>query len=248
MKCVMITGAANGIGRATAEAFARQGVHVALVDKSAAGFDVVKAIEADGGHAFFVQQDLTDASAMKMIFAEIEQRFDRLDYAVNNAAIPNQPAATLSVDDDEWQRVMDLNLKSVWQAMKHQVALMQSNKQSYHSIVNIGSIAGIHAVSNLGIYSTSKAAMHMLSRNVAKDNAADNIRVNVVAPGQIMTEEVRRLQQEDPDTYKKYTAHMAPMQRLGQPEEIANTVLWLCSEQASFITGSILHVDGGLSA
>src|SRR4051794_4950817 len=247
-KSALITGAASGIGRATALAFAREGAWVAAADLTLeAAQKTVAAIEAQGGQAVAISVDVTDDAAVLAMVAAAVAAFGGLDCAFNNAGIaPYQvnSAGVLAADLEEaaWQRVIDVNLHGVWRCLRHEVAQMR--KQGGGAIVNTASILGLIGSGGAAAYVASKHAVVGLTKAAAIDHAPENIRVNAVCPGYIetpMTEETVRRRGE---------ALMArvPMARMGKPEEIAEAVVWMCSDRAGFVTGSAWQVDGGYTA
>lgn len=247
-KSALVTGAASGIGRAAALAFAREGAWVAAADLTLEGAQrTVAAIEAQGGEAVAIAVDVTDDAAVKAMVAAAVAAFGGLDCAFNNAGIaPYQlNSAGVPVGDLEepaWQRMLDVNLTGVWRCLRHEVAQMRS--QGGGSIVNTASIMGLVAGPGSAAYVTSKHGVIGLTKAAAIDHAADQIRVNAVCPGYIetpMTEDTMRRRGE------RIMARTA-LGRMGKPEEIAEAVVWLCSDRASFVTGAAWTVDGGYTA
>jgi NAD(P)-dependent dehydrogenase (short-subunit alcohol dehydrogenase family) len=247
-KSALITGAASGIGRATALAFAREGAWVAAADLTLEGAQrTVAAIEAKGGQAVAIAVDVTDNASVQAMVAAAVSAFGGLDCAFNNAGIaPFQvnaagvPAA--DVAEEAWLRILDVNLNGVWRCLRHEVAQMR--KQGGGAIVNTASIAGLVGLRGSAAYVASKHGVAGLTKAAAADHAADSIRVNAVCPGYIktpMTEDSMRRNGE------RIMARV-PMGRMGKPEEIAEAVVWLCSDRASFVTGACWTVDGGYTA
>jgi NAD(P)-dependent dehydrogenase (short-subunit alcohol dehydrogenase family) len=247
-KSALITGAASGIGRATALAFAREGAWVAAADLTLdAAQKTVAAIEAQGGQAVAIAVDVTDDAAVQAMVAAAVSAFGGLDCAFNNAGIaPYQvnaagvPAA--DVAEEAWMRILDVNLNGVWRCLRHEVAQMR--KQGGGTIVNTASIAGLVGLRGSAAYVVSKHGVAGLTKAAAADHAAENIRVNAVCPGYIetpMTEESMRRNGE------RIMARV-PLARMGKPEEIAEAVVWLCSDRAGFVTGACWTVDGGYTA
>ena len=247
-KSALITGAASGIGRAAALAFAREGAWVAAADLTLEGAQrTVAAIEAQGGEAVAIAVDVTDDAAVKAMVAAAVAAFGGLDCAFNNAGIaPYQlNSAGVPVADMEepaWARMLDVNLTGVWRCLRHEVAQMRS--QGGGAIVNTASIMGLVAGPGSAAYVVSKHGVIGLTKAAALDHAGDGIRVNAVCPGYIetpMTEDTMRRRGE------RIMARTA-LGRMGKPEEIAEAVVWMCSDRASFVTGSAWTVDGGYTA
>jgi NAD(P)-dependent dehydrogenase (short-subunit alcohol dehydrogenase family) len=247
-KSALVTGAASGIGRATALAFAREGAWVAAADLTLEGAQkTVAAIEAQGGEAVAIAVDVTDEDAVKAMVAAAVAAFGGLDCAFNNAGIaPYQVNAagvpTADLEEAAWARLLDVNLTGVWRCLRHEVAQMR--QQGGGAIVNTASIAGLVGLPGSVAYVVGKHGVVGLTKAAAIDHAADHIRVNAVCPGYIetpMTEDTMRRRGE------RVIARTA-LGRMGKPEEIAEAVVWLCSDRASFVTGSAWTVDGGYTA
>ncbi len=244
-KVVLITGAAAGIGKATAEAFAAAGARVVASDIDAtAGAAVAEAIRAGGGDAVFVACDVVDAAQVQALMARIEADYGRLDCAFNNAGIDFEQGKLADADEAVFDRIMDVNVKGVWQCMRFAIPLML--KGGGGAIVNTGSVASLGAAPKMSAYCASKHAVLGLTRSVAVEYGRQGIRVNAVCPGVIDTEMFRRAAAAEP---RKADAAMAmhPVKRIGQAAEIAAAVLYLCSDAAAFTTGIALPVDGGFS-
>lgn len=247
-KSALVTGAASGIGRATALAFAREGAWVAAADLTLEGAQkTVAAIEAQGGQAVAIAVDVTDEAAVKAMVAAAVAAFGGLDCAFNNAGIaPYQVNAagvpTADLEEAAWSRLLEVNLTGVWRCLRHEVAQMR--QQGGGAIVNTASIAGLVGLPGSVAYVVGKHGVVGLTKAAAIDHAADHIRVNAVCPGYIetpMTEDTMRRRGE------RVIARTA-LSRMGKPEEIAEAVVWLCSDRASFVTGSAWTVDGGYTA
>lgn len=239
----LVTGAAAGIGRATALAFAAKGITVVVSDvDSAGGEQTVALIQGAGGVAHFVRCDVTLDSDVAALIAEVLARYGRLDYAFNNAGIEIEKGRLAEGDESEFDAIMGVNVKGVWLCMKHQLPVML--KQGGGAIVNTASVAGLMAAPKMSIYCASKHAVLGLTRSAAVEYAKKNIRINAVCPGVIDTQMFRRAHEADPKK-ADFAAAMHPVGRIGKAEEVAAAVLYLCSDAATFVTGVALPVDGG---
>jgi NAD(P)-dependent dehydrogenase (short-subunit alcohol dehydrogenase family) len=240
-KVVIITGSSFGIGKSTAIAFAQRGAKVVLSDWKQ-DEDTRSTIVENGGDAIFVKCDVSAEDDVKKLVAETIARYGRLDFAFNNAGIEGTPASATECSNDNWDKTFNVNLKGVWYCMKYQIPEML--KVGGGVIVNNASIAGLVGFGGVPAYVASKHAVVGLTKNVALDYAKQNIRVNAVCPGVIHTPMVDRFTGQDPKVLEQLVA-AKPMGRVGQPEEIAETVVFLCSSAASFITGQAIAIDGG---
>ena len=245
-KAALVTGGAKGIGRATALAFAREGARVLVCDLDAdAGRAVAREIGEAGGDARFRRADVTREDDVAAMVAACVEAFDRLDCAVNNAGITGTggPLASLSLDD--FRRVIDVNLTSVFLCLKHELPVMQ--KQGSGSIVNLASGAALIAVPFLAPYCASKHAVLGLTKTAAVENAKTGVRVNAICPGSTDTPMLRGAMASSPELEKLILAS-SPAGRLGRAEEVAEAAVWLCSDRASFVSGESMLVDGGAVA
>jgi NAD(P)-dependent dehydrogenase (short-subunit alcohol dehydrogenase family) len=243
-KVAFVTGAASGIGRAAAMAFAREGAGVVVADLSERGNqETAGIIENQGGQAHAVRCDVTRAEDVKAALAETVAAFGRLDFAFNNAGIePRKPAPTAEYEEEEWSRIIDINLRGVFLCMKHEIPLIL--KQGGGAIVNTSSGAGVIGIKGSPAYTAAKHGVIGLTRAAALDYAAQNIRINAVCPGYIETPMMDRFTGGTPEGRAKVIAE-EPVGRMGKPEEIAAAVLWLCSEPAAFVIGHAFVMDGG---
>lgn len=242
-KTAVVTAAGAGIGRAIALRLASEGAAVVVSDiNDAAGAETVALITAAGGTAAYQHANVSDAAEVQALMAFTLDNYGRLDLAVNNAGIGAMPKPVEEVSEAEWDRTVNVTLRGTFLAMKSQIAHFRAAGSG--SIVNIASVAGISATPSLTPYGAAKHGVVSLTRSVALENAAHGIRVNAVAPGAVETAALASL----PADAKAGYAAEVPMKRLGQPEEIANAVSWLLSQEAGFVTGVVLPVDGGTSA
>ena len=243
-KVAMVTGAGSGIGRATALAFAREGAKVVVADIVVDGGEETERIIRDsGGEAIFVKTDVTVASQVEALINTAVQTYGRLDCAANTAGITQPVAPTHELQEDIWDSVITINLKGVWLCMRYQIRQMLH--QGSGAIVNTSSSVGLWATPNLPAYTASKHGVNGLTKAAALENARKGIRVNAVCPGATQTPMIKRFVANSPDHNLEVMADKSPMGRLGTPEEQAAAVIWLCSDAASFVTGTILSVDGG---
>jgi NAD(P)-dependent dehydrogenase (short-subunit alcohol dehydrogenase family) len=243
-KVAFVTGAASGIGRAAALAFAHEGASVVAADVSEQGNqETVRLIEEQGGRALAVRCDVTQAEDVRAALAKTVDAFGRLDFAFNNAGIePRKPAPTAEYEEEEWNRIIDINLRGVFLCMKHEIPLIL--KQGGGAIVNTSSGAGVIGIKGSPAYTAAKHGVIGLTRAAALDYAAQNIRVNAVCPGYIDTPMMGRFTGGTPEGRVKVIAE-EPVGRMGKPEEIAAAVVWLCSDTAAFVVGHALVIDGG---
>jgi NAD(P)-dependent dehydrogenase (short-subunit alcohol dehydrogenase family) len=243
-KVAFVTGAASGIGRAAALAFAREGASVVAADVSEQGNqESARLIEAEGARARAVRCDVTRAEDLKAAMAKTIEAFGRLDFAFNNAGIePKNPAPTADYDEEEWDRIFDINLRGMFLCMKHEIPLIL--KQGGGAIVNTSSGAGIIGIKGSPAYTAAKHGVIGLTKAAALDYAARNIRINAVCPGYIETPMMDRFTGGTAEGRAKVIAE-EPIGRMGKPEEIAAAVIWLCSDAAAFMVGHAMVIDGG---
>jgi len=244
-RVAVITGAAHGIGRATALAFGRAGASVVVSDYSEAGEAVAEETRQGGGQATFIRADVARADEVERLIRDGEAHFGRIDFLFNNAGIEGEQAPTADASLDNWDRVIAVNLSGVFYGMKYAIpALLRAGGGA---IVNNASVAGLVGFAGIPAYAASKGGVVQLTRTVALEYATQGIRVNCVCPGVIDTPMVERFSHGDPAVRDALTS-MQPVGRMGRPDEIAGAVLYLCSDEASFITGAVLPVDGGYLA
>jgi NAD(P)-dependent dehydrogenase (short-subunit alcohol dehydrogenase family) len=245
-KVVLITGAGNGIGRATALAFAQQGASVVVADMSrSAGEETTALITQAGGIATFMLCDVTKDQDVQSMVAGTIETYGKLDIAFNNAGIEIESSKLADGDEATYDKIMDVNVKGVWRCMKYQIPELL--KQSTSAIVNTASIAGLGAAPKMSIYSASKHAVIGLTKSAAVEYGKKGLRVNAICPAVIDTEMFRRATQNDPQK-EQYVRSLHPVGRIGQPEEVAAAVLYLCSDLAGFTTGVALPIDGGATS
>ncbi len=240
-KVALVTGGASGIGRATVVEFAQAGAKVVVADAQD-GKKLVAEIKKAGGDAIYIKCNVAEeADVMAMVQKTIDV-YGRLDFAVNNAGTEGVQKPLQSLTETEWQKTMDVNAKGVWLCMKHEIPHML--KQGKGAIVNTSSIAGVIGFQNSAAYVASKHAVIGLTKVAALENAQTGIRINAVCPGLILTPMLERAFTGNTQMEQAYTAAV-PMKRLGRPEEIADSIIHLCSDAASLITGQALVIDGG---
>lgn len=240
-KTVVVTGASRGIGRAIAIAFAKQGANLVLnYNKSQKSVEeVVEAIEAAGGKAVAVQADVSQSEEAKKLIQTAVDTFGSLDVLVNNAGI-TKDMLLMRMKDEEFEQVLDINLKGTFYCLKHASNIML--KQRSGKIINMSSVIGITGNAGQANYAASKAGIIGLTKSAAKELAMRGITVNAIAPGFIDTE----MTQVMSDKIKENILSMIPLKRAGKPEDVANTALFLASDAASYITGQVIQVDGGM--
>ena len=249
-KVAIVTGGAAGIGRATCRILAGEGAKVAVTDlQDEEGRKVVKEIEDAGGTAEYWHLDVSCESEVKKVFAEISSRFGGIDVLVNNAGISGTNKPTHEITEEEWDKVMDVNVKGVFLCTKHALCVMR--KTGGGSIINLSSIYGIVGARDLPAYHASKGAVRMMSKTDALLYAKDKIRVNSVHPGFIWTplvEELGKSSDEGVAKFRKQLDSLHPIGHVGEPEDIAWGIVYLASDESKFVTGSELVIDGGYTA
>ena len=245
-RVALVTGAGAGIGRASALAFAGAGARVMVSDVVVdGGEETVGQIQAAGGEATFVRADVSQTDEVEALLRETLETYGRLDCAHNNAGVEGELAATADCAEANWDRTIAINLKGVWLCMRSEIPQML--QQGGGAIVNTSSAAGLVGFPTLPAYVASKHGVAGLTRTAALEYAEQRVRVNAVCPGVIQTAMIDRIVGGDAEAEAQFTA-LEPVGRMGSPAEVAQAVVWLCSDAASFVTGVAMPVDGGLVA
>jgi len=245
-KTALVTGAGSGIGRATAYAFAKAGANVVVADVDrGGGNETVSTITSGGGKALFVATDVSRPADVQALIAAARKHYGSLDCAFNNAGIQGELSSTADCTEENWDRITGINLKGVWLCMKYELEAMLA--QGAGAIVNCASNFGLVGSVNMPAYSAAKHGVVGLTKTAALENARLGVRVNAVCPGPVHTPLVDRIVAVTPEIVSAIEAR-EPVGRMGKPEEIATAVVWLCSPEASFVTGAALAVDGGYVA
>ncbi|TDE06910.1 SDR family oxidoreductase [Flavobacterium sandaracinum] len=243
-KVALVTGGASGIGKAAALAFAKKGAKVAIADWKE-NDEMVDLIKELGSEAIFIKCDVSKTEDVKAMVVQTIAAFGRLDYAFNNAGIEGNTATTQECTEENWDKTISVNLKGIWLCMKYEIPEML--KEGKGAIVNCASVAGLIGFAGLPAYVASKHGIVGLTKTTALECAKQGIRVNVVCPGVIQTPMIDRLTGKTKEAIEQFTG-LEPIGRFGLPEEIASAVIWLCSDEASFVTGHVMAVDGGFVA
>ncbi len=251
-KVALITGAASGIGKTAAQLFGRNGAKVVVATDSniAGGEETARSIRESGGEAIFVRCDVTKASDVEALVNRAVEVYGRLDYAFNNAGIgPDGKRVPIvpipDYPEEVWDRTININLKGVFLCMKYEIRQMV--KQGCGAIVNTSSAGGLRGVPCFSAYVASKSGVIGLTKTAAVECAASGVRVNVVLPGPTDRTALMDNLLTSHAEEREHMMQIVPMKRLGQPEEVARAVLWLCSEASSFVTGDVMVVDGGMT-
>ncbi len=243
-KSVLITGAATGIGRATALAFARQGAAVALGDIDSRADETKALIEAGGGEAVVIPTDVSDSAQVERLVSNVVERCGRIDVAFNNAGVLPPTGALLEQDEADWDRTIAVDLKGVFNALRYEIAHMVAAGGG--AIINTASVAGIIADPGMSPYVAAKHGVVGLTKAAALDYATSGVRINALAPGLVRTPMTQGWL--DDEAMRETVLEQAPMRRPAEPEEIAGTVLFLASPLASYINGGVFVADGGQTA
>jgi NAD(P)-dependent dehydrogenase (short-subunit alcohol dehydrogenase family) len=241
-KVFVVTGGASGIGRAAAIAIAEAGGKVALSDVNVEGGE--ETARMIGKDAYFMRVDVTNSAEVEAFMESAVERFGGLDGAFNNAGVGGHLTKLHELDDATWDNVINVNLKAVWLCMKHQIPRLREGRGS---IVNMASAAGLVGMPNNAVYSASKHGVIGLTKSAAQEYARQGVRVNAVCPGFIETPMVSHIDEERPGMVGKLV-NLNPMRRLGEPREVAAAVVWLLSDESSFVNGVAMSIDGGLVA
>jgi NAD(P)-dependent dehydrogenase (short-subunit alcohol dehydrogenase family) len=242
---VLVTGALSGIGRATAIAFAKEKVRLVISGRRLEeGAKLAEQLRSSGAEVEFVQADVRFEDQVQGLVDRVISRFGRLDIAVNSAGYEGEPAPIVEQNVDQYAFVFDTNVLGTWLALKHEIRVMAA--QGGESIVNVSSTMGIRGAARNALYVASKHAVEGLTKSAALETAASNIRVNAVAPGPIQTEMLDRI--TGSESGKAAMLATVPLKRAGTPEEIADAIIFVASEKASFMTGEVLRVNGGRTA
>ena len=244
---VLITGAGSGIGRATAVAFAREGAHIVVSDlNETSGQKTVALIESKAGQASFIPCDVAVPEQIANLVHHTLKQYGRLDIAVNNAGIAGNLTKTAEVPAEEYHKIVAINLDGVFFGMQHQIRQMLT-QESGGRIVNVASVAGLRALPNSPVYTATKHAVVGLTKAAAMEYARKNIRINAICPVFTRSGMVDQLFAQAPD-YEQRLVKNIPLGRYGEPEDIAQAILWLCDPANSFVTGMALPLDGGMMA
>ncbi len=245
-KVAIVTGAGSGIGKASAIAFAREGAKVVIADVATkGGQETVRTIREAGGEAVFAKADVSKATDVQALVDMAIETYDRLDFAHNNAGVAGTIAATADCTEQNWDQIISINLKGVWLCMKHEI--QQMLRQGSGAIVNTSSTAGLVGSRGAPAYAAASHGIVGLTKSAALEYAEAGIRVNAVCPGVTHTPMIDEFIRSNP-AIEAQLIKRVPLGRMATPEEIAQTVLWLCSDAASFVTGHTLVADGGLVA
>jgi NAD(P)-dependent dehydrogenase (short-subunit alcohol dehydrogenase family) len=245
-KVTLVTGAGGGIGRSTAIVLGAAGARVMVSDISTRrGEETARMVRETGAQAEFFKADVSRASDVEAMVAAAVKRWGRLDCAHNNAGISGNIASVVDDTEENWDRTLAVDLKGVWLCMKYEIAQML--KQGGGSIVNTASTAGLLGAVRMGAYAAAKHGVVGLTRTAALECARSNIRINAICPGVVGTPVILQWFEEN-ERLKRSMIAQEPIGRVGNPEEIANAVVWLFSDRASFVTGAAIPVDGGLTA
>ena len=245
-KVGLVTGGTSGIGRETAVLFAKAGAKVVVTGRrEVQGNETIEMVRAAGGDALFVKSDVSKAAEVETLIQKVVERFGRLDIAFNNAGIEGVQAPIVRQSEEDWDRTIAINLKGVWLCLKYEIRQMLKQGGG-GAIVNMASILGLIGTAGVAAYSASKHGVIGLTKTAALENAKSGIRINAVCPGFTETPMADRIFRAP--AVRKYVVDCHPIGRFGRPAEIAEAVVWMCSDRASFMTGQSLVLDGGFLA
>ncbi|MEN6464541.1 MAG: SDR family oxidoreductase [Syntrophaceae bacterium] len=245
-KITLVTGGAQGVGRAACLLFAREGAKIVLCDVLArGGEETVSLVKQAGGEAAFFKTDISKEQEVKALIEAAVGLHGRLDCAFNCAGVDGDPSPLHECTNENWDRVIDINLRGMWHLMKFEIPQMV--KQGKGSIVNIGSVCGVVGLECWGAYGASRFGNVGLTKCAALEYARQGVRVNQVGPGSVRTAIFERMTGGNTEMIE-YIKQMHPMGRVAEPEEVAEAALWLLSDRSSFTTGHMIMVDGGLTA
>jgi NAD(P)-dependent dehydrogenase (short-subunit alcohol dehydrogenase family) len=248
-KVALITGGGNGIGRVTAQLFAKEGASVVITDKiEAAAHETARLLTQAGGKAIALTVDVTNAAEMEASVRQAVETFGKLNILINNAGLGSPTASIPNLSVEDWDLTMNVNVKGVFFGLKYAIPAIIAAGGG--SIVNLASVAGIVGTPGMAAYGASKAAVIQLTKTAALENATKGVRVNAVCPAWTKTNLVDQLvaQARHPENAEERLVAGVPLGRLGQPSEIAQAILYLASDESSFVTGTALTLDGGLTA
>lgn len=246
-RVALITGGTTGIGRDTAVLFAKHGAKVVFTGRrEAEGNETLNLVRAAGGDGLFLKSDVSKASDVQSIVQKTVEKFGRLDVAFNNAGVEGQLGPLIDQTEENWDYVHNINLKGLWLCLKYEIQQMLKQGRG-GAIVNMSSVAGLIGAAGLGVYIASKHGVLGLTKTAALEYAPQGIRVNAVCPAVIETAMADRAFGADPSV-SKAMLNLHPLGRFGKPVEIAEAVLWMCSEKSSFMTGHEIVMDGGMLA
>ena len=245
-KVGLVTGGTSGIGRETAVLFAKAGAKVVVTGRrEVQGNETIEMVRAAGGDALFVKSDVSKAAEVETLIQKVVERFGRLDIAFNNAGVEGVQAPIVRQSEEDWDRTIAINLKGVWLCLKYEIRQML-RQGGGGAIVNMASTIGLIGTAGVAAYSASKHGVIGLTKTAALENAKSGIRINAVCPGFTETPMADRIFRAP--AVRKYVVDCHPIGRFGRPAEIAEAVVWMCSDRASFMTGQSLVLDGGFLA
>lgn len=241
-KVALVTGGSSGIGKAAALAFAQRGAKVVIANRTAStGHEVVEQIKASGGEAIWIQTDVSKVGQVDALIQDVIKTYGQLDYAFNNAGSGGKGGWLAEIEEEDWDETFDIYLKSVWACMKYEIIAML---EKGGAIVNNSSVDGQRAFPWDPVYSAAKHGVLGLTKSAAMQYADKGIRINAICPGWIKTPPVEEMLEHNPNALPGMLTHQ-PIGRLGEPDEVAQAVVWLCSDAASFVLGTAMAVDGG---